>query len=450
MEHTSLEGISKAAERRNPEVRIRRAKCLIYLGSERRRTGFRHFYQLDRGRLSFFTTVGQLGLSEQSLRIAAAHAALANLMDLYSITLPQEVVIEGIELNRRALEFWEKTARNLAAERLVEDNLPAQALDARWRSQSSVRGRMDPLPYSAPRGRLLAMSGGKESLAALKMMNDESACALFFLHYPDAGWQHGGRLFRFFQRTHDCVKVRTDITGTGRLLEEFGCTAYGMFVIGQIAFSALLTMDRFATISIGNEFSANFGNGMHDGIQVNHQYDKSFSFAQELNAYFAQHVTAEFTHTSPFWSWHEYRIAERFFADDRYLKQWSSCNNSTSARRFCGACAKCAFVFVLGAAHTDPLKIRRLMGANLLDDLELIRSLADPEVRKPLECVGTKEEVWVALEDIWQKQVWRESPGLRYFAQTIRPRIALRLPSMRKHLMRFQSLQPFIQSTEQR
>ena len=445
MGHTSLERIAKAAKRRNPAERVRRAKCLTYLGSERRPTGFRHFYQVDRRQLSFFTSVGPLGISEQSLRIAAAHAALANLLDIYSITLPREVVIEGIELNRRALDFWERTARNLAAERLVEDNLPAHALDARWRSQSSVRGRMDPVPQSVPRGRLLAMSGGKESLAALKMMKDESACSLFFLHYPDAGWQHGGRLFRCFQRTHDCVKVRTDITGTGPLVEAFDCKAYGMFVIGQIAFSALLLMDRFSTISIGNEFSANFGNGMHDGIPVNHQYDKSFSFAQELNAYLTEHVTAEFTHASPFWSWHEYRIAETFFADDRYLKQWSSCNNSTSARLFCGACAKCAFVFLLGAAHTDPMKICGLMGANLLDDLELIRSVADPEVRKPLECVGTKEEVWVALEDIWQKRVWRESPGLKYFAQYIRPRIASRLPSLRRHLMQIQSLQPFIQ-----
>ena len=191
---------------------------------------------------------------------------MANLMDLCSITLPREVVIEGIGLNRKALDFWERTARNLAAERLVEDNLPAEALDARWRSQSAVHGRMDPLPQSVRRGQLLAMSGGKESLAALKTMKDESACALFFLHYPDAGWEHGGRLFRFFQRTHDCVKVRADITGTGPLLKEFGCSAYGMFVIGQIAFSALLAMDRFSTISIGNEFSANFGNGTHDGI----------------------------------------------------------------------------------------------------------------------------------------------------------------------------------------
>ncbi len=109
----------------------------------------------------------------------------------------------------------------------------------------------------------------------------------------------------------------------------------------------------------------------------------------------------------------------------------------------CGACAKCAFVFLLGAAHTDPVKIRRLMGANLLDDLELIRSLADPNIRKPLECVGTKEEVWVALEDIWQKQIWRDSPGLKYFAESIRPAIASRLPGMRKQLLHVQSLRAF-------
>ena len=420
-------------------MRIRRATRLTYLGSRGRPTGFRHFYELDGRQLSFFTSIAALGLSDHSLNIAAAHAGLSNLIDLYSITLPREVVIEGIELGRDALEFWEKTARNIAAERLVEDDLPAKVLDAKWSSRSSLRGPMRRSPQSVPRRRLLAMSGGKESLAALKLMGNTHSFSLFFLHYPDSGWHHGKQLLKFFRRTHECWKVRTDIIRTGPLLEEFNCNGYGMFVIGQIAFSALLLMDRFSEIVIGNEFSANFGNGLHDGIPVNHQYDKSFAFAKELNSYLCRHVTEEFTHTSPFWNQYEYQIARNFFSDDRYLKQWTSCNNATAAKWFCGACAKCAFVFLLGSAHTDPMKIRRLMGFNLLNDLQLIKSLADPEVRKPLECVGTKEEVWVALEDIWLKKVWRESPGLSYYSHCIRPRIAACLPAMRRNLLRDQT-----------
>ena len=79
----------------------------------------------------------------------------------------------------------------------------------------------------------------------------------------------------------------------------------------------------------------------------------------------------------------------------------------------------------------------------MLDNLELIRSLADPEARKPLECVGTKEEVWVALEDIWQKQIWRKAIGLKYYAQAVRPNVLPRIPQMRAHLMELQSLAPF-------
>ena len=425
-------------------MQIRRAKSLKYLGSSRRYNGFRHFYQVDGRQLSFFTSVGPLGLSEPSSRIAAAHAALANLIDIYSITLPREVVIEGISLNRQALAFWERTARNIAAERIVEDNLPANVLNARWRSESSLQGRLERMPKAKKRGLLLAMSGGKESLTALKIMPDASACSLFFLHYPDRGWRHGQQVLNFFRRSHECIKVRNDITGTTPLITDFNCKGYGMFVIGQIVFSALFVMDRFSVISIGNEFSANFGNGIHDGVPVNHQYDKSFSFAQELNNYLAAHVTEDFTHASPFWQWHEYRIAHRFFSDNVYLQQWSSCNHSSSAGFFCGRCAKCAFVFLLGAAHTDPSKICRMMGVNLMDNLNLIRALADPEGRKPLECVGTKEEVWVALEDIWQKNVWRDSPGLQYYGDSIRPGISSRLTAMRKNLMKTKSLRPFM------
>lgn len=398
---------------------------------------------MDGRRLSFFTSAEGLGLPERALQIAAAHAALANLIDLNSIVLPHHVVIEGIHLSQEALQFWQRTARGIGAERLVQDDLPARVLDAKWTSRGHISGRMESLPRTARRKHLLAMSGGKESLAALKLAEDRRRPSLFFLHYPDSGWHHGERLFRFFQRTHDCVKVRTDITGTGPLLAEFNCSGYGMFVIGQIVFSALLLMDQFSSVVIGNEYSANFGNGTFDGIPVNHQYDKAFRFARDLNNYLARHVTDEFTHTSPFWRWHEYRISKAFFSDDRWLRQWSSCNNSSAARLFCGACAKCAFVFLMGAAHTDPIKIRRIMKSNMLDDIELIRSLADDSLRKPLECVGTREETWVALEDIWQKDVWRDSSGLQYYAEHIRPRIVRRLPALRQQLLRDQSLREF-------
>lgn len=424
-------------------MKPRRAKCLTYLGSERRATGFRHFYEVDGRGQEFFTSADGLGLPEHSLKVAAAHAGMANLIDLISITLPERVVVDGIHLSRDALAFWKETARNIAAERIAEDDLPASVLDARWISGGRLRGRMEPLERKTKRGKLLAMSGGKESLAALKRMEGREAPTLFFLYYPDSGWHHGRRLLEYFSRTHECVKVRCDITSAGSLVRAHRCGSYGVFVIGQIVFSALLHMDRFSEISIGNEFSANFGNGTHDGVAVNHQYDKSFAFATRLNGYLAEHVTDEFTHSSPFWDWYEYRIAREFFSDARHLRQWTSCNNATAADYFCGACAKCAFVFLLGAAHGDAPLIRRLMNANMLDNLPLIRALADLDAPKPLECVGTKEEVWVALEDVWQKRIWRTSPGLRHYAAHIRPVIEARLPAMKRDLLRNQSLKPF-------
>jgi hypothetical protein len=119
-------------------MKPRRAKCLAYLGSERKPTGFRHFYEVDGRKLGFFTSVDDLGLPEHSLRIAAAHAGLANLVDLNSITLPEEVVIGGIQLSRDAVNFWKETARNVAAERMAEDGLAAVAGAQAFRTSHST------------------------------------------------------------------------------------------------------------------------------------------------------------------------------------------------------------------------------------------------------------------------------------------------------------------------
>ena len=69
-------------------------------------------------------------------------------------------------MNRGALQFWENSPRNLAAERLAEDNLPAHVLDTRWCSRSSLRSRIGPRSESVRRKRLIAMSGGKEASTA--------------------------------------------------------------------------------------------------------------------------------------------------------------------------------------------------------------------------------------------------------------------------------------------
>jgi hypothetical protein len=402
---------------------------------QQRPTGFRHHYLVDGNPYSVFTSIPRNPPSAGATPGLALHLGLAYLIDIASITLPHRIHIACAKLPASAITFWEETARHLGAERLVEDRLPPSALDCSWTSSGRRLERLPPSPPKARRQTALAMSGGKESLAALKLLRGPSP-NLFFLQYTDSSWAHGRMVYESFRSTHHCHVVRTDIINTGKLNEAYGCGAYGVFVIGQLIFSSLLMREHFSKIEIGNEFSANFGNGDYLGVPVNHQHDKSFAFAEAVNQYLKSYVAEDFGYHSPFWGWYEYRIAKAFFADERYLDRWTSCNNATSKKWFCGTCSKCAFVFLLAVASSDLRTIVQRMRRNLLLDLELMLPLIDPGTSKPLECVGTKEEAWVALDDLWRRGIGLRTPVLRHFARHIRPAIRERLPSMRAHLLR--------------
>ena len=57
----------------------------------------------------------------------------------------------------------------------------------------------------------------------------------------------------------------------------------------------------------------------------------------------------------------------------------------------------------------------------MLDDVELFKPLIDFVGVKPLDCVGDKKEVWVALEALLEKD--EDNKVLTYYKENIKPQI---------------------------
>ena len=74
----------------------------------------------------------------------------------------------------------------------------------------------------------------------------------------------------------------------------------------------------------------------------------------------------------------------------------------------------------------------------MLDDVDLFKPLMDFVGVKPLDCVGDKEEVWVALEALLEKG--EKSNVLTYYKENIRPQISEELKKYKRQVNSIQNI----------
>ena len=181
---------------------------------------------------------------------------------------------------------------------------------------------------------------------------------------------------------------------------------------------------------MATEQSSNYGNVKWDGVMVNHQYDKTSLFLEKINDYIHRYITPNVNYFSSFEGLYEYKITQIFSQFPEYLDFIVSCNFATVAKPWCLNCYKCAFTYLLLCAFFDQKKIDKLIGGDLFNRLDLFKPLMNPGEIKPFECVGTKEETWLALARCLKKGY--KGQVLDYFKNFIYPKIKQKLPTLEK------------------
>lgn len=215
-----------------------------------------------------------------------------------------------------------------------------------------------------------------------------------------------------------------------------------MFFPAQFFVPLLFCRQRgFRTVIFGFEHSANYPNARWRGGTINHQYTKSSPFLRSLNAYIHRSITPDVSYVSPLHAFSEFRIMS-FLARQRVdLGQIISCNFAQIGKRWCCNCPKCAFTFLLARAFFPKKEVLRAFGQNMFSQVGLFRPLIDLDGRKPLECVGEKEESWMALYRCCQAGC--DEPVVRYFRASILPAILNHLPKIAAKVNRRYAISSF-------
>ena len=184
------------------------------------------------------------------------------------------------------------------------------------------------------------------------------------------------------------------------------------FLNGHTPFSAVVAFLSYFTayiigspyIVLSNESSA--GQGNLEGADVNHQYSKSPEFEKSFCEFADERLSKSIHYFSILRPFNELQIAKRFAAFPAYHKIFRSCNRGSKQNIWCCDCAKCLFVYIILSPFLSEGELTSIFGENLLDKASLdsdFDGLVGFTPLKPFECVGTREEVCLALSLTAQK-----------------------------------------------
>ncbi len=151
-------------------------------------------------------------------------------------------------------------------------------------------------------------------------------------------------------------------------------------------------------IALSNESSAN--EPTVQGSDVNHQYSKSVSFESDFRDYVKRQLSDRLSYYSFLRPLSELQIARLFAGHQAYFPVFRSCNAGSKTDSWCGNCPKCLFAFIILSPFIAPETLNGIFGKNLLADanlLPVLKELCGESEVKPFECVGTREEVCMAL-----------------------------------------------------
>ena len=325
---------------------------------------------------------------------------LASGLSYYKV-LPAESVVSGYPLAAHELALLEA----LVFEGLAEF---AYVNDAPWAlapSYDIVRAQYLPtLPGAVSGPPLVPIGGGKDSALSLDLLQ-----------------KAGHRPVGFSVGHHPSITATAAVAGVALvtvtrqldsgLAEASRQTGFNGHV-PVTAMNSLIALITARALGLGpvvmsNEESASEATLTWQGRAVNHQYSKSSAFEILLRNTLAASGVSEEAYFSLLRPITELAIAQRFAKLTDYHLAFTSCNRAyvrdptKRVARWCGECAKCAFVGLILSPFIDRDDLSEILGFDVLSSAAIrthLPGLVGLVESKPLECVGEVAEAATALQ----------------------------------------------------
>lgn len=359
---------------------------------------------------------------KEALERCISHLHLAAGVSYYKAFALSDIHIENNSLSSNEAKFFEKFYVKGLGEFAYKNNL-----DLHNKIHFPVGNQTAAEASSLPLGKrtVVPVGGGKDSIVTLEALKQAGEDILLFSLGLATPIENTIKVAGMpsIHVTRKMSPVLFELNQAGALNGHVPVTGILSFVLTVAA-----VLYDFNVIAMSNEHSANEGNMVINGIEINHQYSKSFEFEQDFSNHVSSYLLKNLVYFSFLRPLSEIAIASLFAKLEQYHGVFTSCNKAFSIREqnrstgWCCDCPKCRFVFLALAPFMEKAKLIKIFGKNLLDDASQeagFMELLGLQGYKPFECVGEIKESMLAFRELSTKPSWQSDYLIKKLATAV-------------------------------
>jgi hypothetical protein len=362
----------------------------------------------------------------------------------YKTSIPKTMVLKEQTLTKSEAHFWDTLYQKGLGEFFYKNKIDFHCLinfpfDAKKTNRKLTIGerkkKHDDAKDLSGKRVLVPIGGGKDSMVTIELLRKAGAnITLLRLGEDDIITELANRAGL------PILNVKRILPDGLFEMNESGALNGHVPISAYLSILAVLMAELydFDAVVMSNERSANSGNLLWKGMEINHQWSKSMEFEKELQRYLFDSVSSTVEYFSALRPLSELSIAQIFSDYPQYFDTVTSCNRNWKIQEdeddeseeekklWCGECPKCAFVYAIFAAFIEPTTLEKMFGENLFQSKELLKlykELLGLEGNKPFECVGTPEEVKTALLLAKKYPENQETCVMKIFEKEVMPSI---------------------------
>lgn len=335
--------------------------------------------------------------SPSELANFAFHLGIIEAMSYWKATCSPKLVVEAGQLTPSQVDFWHDLFLHGLGEFFYKNQIDFSTLDFLTITSSAAAPAYSMPPPKDLVGDLILGGGGKDTAVMFELLAQQENTQVMLLNPMQAA----SKITSTAEFNKPIIIKRT----LDPLLLELNKKGY---LNGHTPFSAYLAflgilvayLHGIERVLVANEASSAEASLVFHGMEINHQYSKSYRFEKRFREYAAAYLTPQVSYFSLLRPLTELQAAALFSTTEKYDQTFCSCNVSRNTT-WCMTCAKCAFVYLVLSPFVSPQRLKKIFGdKNHFENSEMQKHLTDMlglGNYKPLECVGTIAESRLAV-----------------------------------------------------
>ena len=225
-------------------------------------------------------------IPDEGLDAAVFSLGMIELVSYYKACCSPNIIIKAGKLNSDQISFWKKIFFNGLGEFLYKNGIETDSDSLFEIFCRCDKGSYQPSKQHLNDSNLIPVGGGKDSVFTLEWLTDTGSLP-FILNARDASVlsvKNSG-YSGYFHAVRKIDPMLLELNNRGYLN---GHTPFSALLAFNSSVAAIVNSKR--NIVLSNENSANEGNVIFSGIEINHQYSKSFEAEKELHDYISKYI----------------------------------------------------------------------------------------------------------------------------------------------------------------